>query len=118
LAHRFIVPARQRSFTVQRRPRAFLMRTGSTMLSISKFLAEERQYQADWTPDLAGQTIAGDPVVSSSDPTLIVDQISMAGAVMKYWLRGGTSGRPATIRFVAATSGGEDLVFEQTVIVY
>ena len=116
--HRFVVPARQRSFTVPRRPRAFIIRKGTCMQSISKYPAEERQYQADWTPDLAGQTIAGEPSASSSDPTLIVDQVSMAGAVMKYWLRGGTSGRPATIRFVAATSGGEDLVFEQTVIVY
>ena len=116
--HRFVVPARQRAFTIPARPRAFLIRKGICMSSISKYPAEDRQYQADWTPDLAGQTITGDPEPSSSDPTLIVDEISMDGAVMKYWLRGGTSGRPSTIRFVAATSGGEDLVFEQTVIVY
>ena len=116
--HRFVVPARQRSFTVPRRPRAFIIRKGTCMSSITKYPAEERQYQADWTADLAGQTITGEPAASSSDPTLIVDGVDMAGAVMKFWLRGGTSGRAATITFVAPTSGGEDLVFQQTVIVY
>ncbi|WP_271300622.1 phage fiber-tail adaptor protein [Sphingomonas sp. CV7422] len=116
--HRFVVPARQRSFTVPRRSRAFIIRKGICMSSITKYPAEERQYQADWTADLAGQTITGDPAATSSDPTLTVDGVDMAGAIMKYWLRGGTSGRAATITFVAPTSGGEDLVFQQTVIVY
>lgn len=116
--NRFVVPARQRRFGVPRRQRSFLICKGTCMSSISKYPAEARQYQADWTPDLAGQTIVGDPLASSTDPALIVDRITMEAAVMKYWVRGGTSGRAAAIRFVAATSGGENLVFEQSVICY
>lgn len=116
--HRFVVPARQRSFTVPRRPRAFIIRKGTCMSSITKYPAEERQYQADWSPDLASQTITGNPAATTSDPSLIVDQVTMEGAIMKYWVRGGTSGRAATIAFVAPTSGGEHLVFQQSVICY
>lgn len=116
--HRFVVPARQRRFTVPRRPRAFLIRKGTSMSTITKYPAEERQYQADWAPDLAGQTIVGTIAATSADPTLIVDRVTYDGALMKFWVQGGTSGRAAAIRFVATTSGGEDLAWQQTVVVY
>ena len=116
--NRFVIPARQRRFAVPRRQRSFLIRKGTCMSSITKYAAEERQYQADWSADLNGQTIAGDIVPSSNDPTLIVDRVTYDGPVMKFWVRGGTSGKVATIRFVAPTSGGEDLAWQQTVVVY
>ncbi|WP_293873611.1 MULTISPECIES: hypothetical protein [unclassified Sphingomonas] len=118
LRNRFVIPARQRRFTIPARQRAFVIRKGTCMSSITKYAAEERQYQADWSADLNGQTIAGEIVATSSDPTLIVDRVTYNGALMKFWVKGGASGRLSTIRFDAPTSGGEGLVWQQTVVVF
>lgn len=117
-AHRFVVPARQRRFVIPARQRAFFIRKGLCMSSISKYPAEERQYQADWSADLNGQSIVGEIAATSSDPALLVDQVAYDGPLMKFWLRGGTSGRSVTVNFIANTSGGEELAWQQTVVVY
>jgi hypothetical protein len=115
VANRFIVPARQRAFVITARPRAFIIRKGARMSPIRKHRTEERRYSADWTFDLAGQSITGDIVASSNDPALIVDRVTYAGAIMWFWLRGGTPGEVSTILFTAPTSGQEHLSWAQTV---
>ena len=115
VANRFTVPARQRAFVITARPRAFVIRKGARMSPIRKYRAEERQYSADWTPDLAGQAITGDIVATSNDPALIVDRVTYVGAIMRFWLRGGTPGEVSTITFTAPTSGQEHLSWVQTV---
>ncbi len=105
--HRFIVPAR---------PRAFVIRRGTSMSTITKRPAEERQYQADWTADLGGQTIAGRIAARTSDPALIVDRVEHDGKVMTFWLNGGRAGTLVKVEFIASTTGGEDLAWQQTVV--
>lgn len=114
-AHRFVVPARQRQFVVPSRPRSFSISKGTCMSMITKYAAEERQYQADWSADLNGQSIVGEIGATSTDPELIVDRVTHDGAVMKFWLQGGTPGRFPKIEFRIETSGGEDIVWRQTV---
>ncbi len=115
LGNRFVIPRQPRAFIVAPRQRAFIIRKGARMPPIRKYRAEERQYQADWSADLNGQTLVDEIVPTSSDPALIVNRVTFDGPIMKFWLEGGTPGTIATISFVAPTSGGEDLVWSQVV---
>lgn len=116
-AHRFVVPARQRRFAVPYRQRIFSISKGTCMSMITKYAAEERQYQADWSADLNGQSIVGEIAAISGDPEMIVDRVTHDGAIMKFWLQGGTPGRYPRIEFKLSTSGGEELIWQQSVSV-
>lgn len=112
LGHRFVIPVRQRSFVLPRRQRSYLIRKGTSMATITKYAAEERQYQADWAADLNGQALVGDIEATAGDPALLVDRVTYNGSVMKFWLAGGSPNAVTTLQFRANTNGGERLEWD------
>ena len=73
----------------------------------------------DWTLDLNGATLSGDPTITVvGDSSLTCTFISNAGAVSSFWLEGGSVS--ATGQYVSishATSTGEVLADDIRVVV-
>jgi len=73
----------------------------------------------DWTLDLAGATLSGDPTATVvGDASLTCTFISNAGAVSSFWLEGGdVDTRGQYVSISTATSTGEVLVDDILVVV-
>lgn len=65
----------------------------------------------EWEDWLEGEAISDPPVVTSSDPELIVDQPAIDGTKVRYRVRGGVVGKSYLVTSQITSSGGRSEEF-------
>jgi hypothetical protein len=63
----------------------------------------------DWTAELSGSTISGTPTATVVSGDVVIDSVSISGAVQTVWLSGGTDGALCRIELEADFADGRTI---------